>query len=307
LSPVLGYVLRRLLWGAAVVVLTAVFAYGGIRVLRPELDPSHSLLGGLWSDLRRVFVERDLGYGCFAAGCPDLDDIVARSWTADVFLLAGALVLGSVAGVAGGIWCATRPRSAVARGLEALAMVLFCMPVYVLGLGLLLLFAPDFGLLPFQPLFELHRYISPVQEPVTFLRAMIVPWLVLAAPLAAVCLRLTLATTVEVLGEDYMRTALGKGLSRRDAVRRHAAPAAYVPITAYVGASIPLLVTNMVLVESVFSVPGVFIHLRKAAVEEDYTALQAFAVYGAVFIVVATLISDLVLARLDPRIRAGWT
>lgn len=307
MRAVLGYLVRRLLWGVAVVVLTAVFAYGGIRLLRPELDPSHNLVTGLWTDLRRVFVDRDLGHGCFASGCPSLNEIVARSWAADVFLMSGALVVGSLAGVAGGIFCATHPRSPVSRMLEIVAMVLFCMPVYVLGLGLLLLFAPDFGAFPFQPLFELHRYISPFEDPVTFLRAMIVPWLVLAAPLAAVCLRLTVATVVEVLDEEYMRTALGKGLSRRAAVRRHAAPAAYAPVTSYVGASIPLLVTNMVLVESVFSVPGFFIHLRKAAVSEDYMTLQAFAVYAAVFIVVASLLADLVLARLDPRIRAGWT
>lgn len=303
----LGFLLRRLLWAAAVVVSTAVFAYGGIRALRPELDPSHGLLSGLWADLRRVFVDRELGYGCFAAGCPDLDEIVGRSWTADVFLMSGALAVGALVGVAGGVWCATHRGTPLSRALEALAMVLFCTPVYVLGLGLLLLFAPDFGFLPFRPLFELHAYVSPFEDPVTFLRAMLVPWLVLAAPLAAVCLRLTLAIVTDVLEEEYMRTAIGKGLSRRVAVRRHAGPAAYVPVTSYLGASIPLLVTNMVLVESVFSVPGFFVHLRRAAVAEDYVTLQAFAVYASLFIVVATLLADLVLARLDPRVRADWS
>jgi peptide/nickel transport system permease protein len=149
---------------------------------------------------------------------------------------------------------------------------------------------------------------------------MLVPWLVTAAPLAAICLRLTLSAVADVMQEEYMRTALGKGLTEREAVRRHAAPAAYLSVASFLSVSVPLVVTNMVLVEIVFNIPGVFRYLKKAieppppggevagglaVIAPDYASLQIFAIYAAIFIVLGTLVADLVAARLDPRVRTG--
>jgi ABC-type dipeptide/oligopeptide/nickel transport system permease component len=125
-------------------------------------------------------------------------------------------------------------------------------------------------------------------------------------------LRLTLATAIETLDEDYIRTAYAKGLAGRAVIRHHAAPASYVTTASFVGVSIPLIVTNMVLVERVFSFPGFFgftwralgnfapegVHTR------DYPMIQALTLWAAVLIVVSSLILDTVLHRLDPRIRA---
>jgi peptide/nickel transport system permease protein len=300
-----AYLLRRLILGVIVVGVTGLMAYGGFRVLRPDLFPEQSLLGGVRGDLERALLHLDFGDACMYSGCPQIHDLWTRGVQADIWLMGGGLLLGAVAGVAGGAWCAVRPRSLGSRALEWLAMVLFCMPVYVMGLGLLLLFAPDFGFFPFSPLFEIHVYVAPFEDPVTFLRAMVVPWIVLAIPVAAVCLRLTLASILEVEHEEYVRTALAKGLSRRLAIRRHAAPSAYVPVAAYVGASIPLVVANLVLIEIVFSVPGFFRHTKKAIEGHDIPALQALSLWGAVFIVVFGLAADLVTARVDPRIRSS--
>jgi peptide/nickel transport system permease protein len=292
------------------VAATTVLTYGGIRALRPDFTPGEPWLSGTLDDLGRVFLHFDLGDGCFQIGCPSMAGFIGRFWTGDVFLLLGTFAFGVTAGVAGGIWCAVRPRSPSARALEALSMLFFCAPVYVVGLGLLLLFAPPFGIWPFQPLFELHQYVSPWTQPVTFLRAMLVPWLVCAAPLAAVCLRLMLANILEVQHEDYVRTALAKGLSWKRAIRRHAAPSAYVPVSAYLAVSVPMIVTNMVLVEIVFNVPGVFRFTKRAITgpnppgpNPDYEALQAIAVYAAIFIVIATILADLAVALIDPRVR----
>ena len=139
------------------------------------------------------------------------------------------------------------------------------------------------------------------------------PWLVLAAPLRAMVLRLTLATVIETLDEDYVRTAYAKGLGPRTVIRRHAAPASYVTTASFVGVSIPLIVTNMVLVERVLSVPGFFRFTWKALghVEpldrsfhaRDYPMIQALTLWGAVLIIVSSLVLDAVLHRLDPRVR----
>jgi ABC-type dipeptide/oligopeptide/nickel transport system permease component len=240
-----------------------------------------------------------------------MERLLRQGWVPDMLFLLGIFAIGVPAGIAGGIYCANRRGRWQARALEWLAMLFFCAPVYVVGLTLLLLFAPPFGtLLQFGPLFEINTYLNPWQDPLTFLRAMAVPWLVTAAPLAAVVLRLTVSSIADSRDEEFMRTAYGKGLSERQAVRRHAAPAAYLPVASYVSVSVPLIVTNMVLTEIVFSVPGVFRYLKPALEggnirdpAPDYPSLQIFSIYTAIFIVVGTILADYVVERLDPKAR----
>jgi peptide/nickel transport system permease protein len=296
---------RRLLWGAVVVLATAVAAFGLMRVLRPERYGGAAVLPGIREDLERAFLHFDLGDACGLPGCPAVSDLVRDGFAADLWLLAGAIAIGVLAGIAGGGWCAARPRTRSARALESLAMVGYCMPVYVAGLGLLLLFAPPFGLWQLPFFFEPHSYAAPTENPWDFVRSLLLPWLVLAMPIAAACLRVTVVMSLDVMHENYIRTAYAKGLPRRTVVRRHAAPAAYVSIAALMGATIPAVVTNLVLVEYVFSVPGVFRHTERAIGQADLPLLQALAMWAAILIVVAGLLSDLVLAALDPRIRTA--
>jgi len=104
-------------------------------------------------------------------------------------------------------------------------MALFCTPVYVVGLGRLLLFHPDFGRWPLPPFFSAAPVpLSPFSAPWEWLRTLLVPWLVAAAPLAAMCLRLVLGLVREELEADYIRTAYAKGLPHDRVIRRHAGP-----------------------------------------------------------------------------------
>jgi peptide/nickel transport system permease protein len=239
--------------------------------------------------------------------------MLARTFAADLWLLAGAMLIGVGGGVAAGLWCASRRRSVAARVLEASAMVVYCTPVYVVGLLLLLAFNPVFGAWPLPAFFDaLPIWASPWSSPWDWFRSLLLPWLVLAAPLGAMVLRLTLATAIETLDEDYVRTAYAKGLSGRTVIRRHAAPASYVTTGSFVGVSIPLIVTNMVLVERVFSFPGFFGFTWRALGNLqpqgphtiDYPMIEALTLWAAVLIIVSSLILDAVLHRLDPRIRA---
>jgi peptide/nickel transport system permease protein len=303
---VAGYLVRRLLWAAGTVVLTAFFAYGVIRLLRPELNPGESVLAGTWRDVDRALFHLTLG-----------DPEIHAKWVdgiaADLYLLAGGLVVALGAGVAGGIWCAVRPGSRGARAIEAVALLFLCAPAYVVGLGTLLLFAPPFGLVQLPWFFEPHSYAPPQEDPWDFLRSMLVPWLVVGAPLAAAVLRLTLTLTREAMGEHWVRTARAKGLRQGAVVRRHAAPVSYATVLSQFGASAPIMVMNMVLVEWVFSVPGFFRHMRRAlgqnygAPEQsiDLPMLQGLAMWAAVLIVALSLLADLAIAGVDPRIRHG--
>jgi peptide/nickel transport system permease protein len=293
-----------------VLVTVAVVDYGMVRALRPDLSAGQGIVGGVVDDVERALLHLDFGEACMFAGCPAIHDLWTRGLAADLWLLGGALVIGIGAGVAGGLVCAARRRTFAARLLEAGAMLAYITPVYVVGLTLLLLFNPTFGLLPLGAFFDSNVYASPLHSTWDWFRSLFVPWLIVGAPLAAVCLRLTVALTIDALDEDWVRTGIAKGLTHARVVRRHAAPAAYPSIASLVGISVPSVVTNMVLVEWVFALPGFFRHTKRALGQAvpptiDIPVLQALALWAAVLIIATSLLADLALAWLDPRVRAA--
>jgi peptide/nickel transport system permease protein len=306
-------VAARLAWAVSTFVAVAALTSLIPRALRPEYYPGQGVVSGVAHDLERLFLHFDLGRAWLWPGEPQISPMLERNFAADLWLLAGAMFIGVGGGLAAGLWCASRRRSVAARVLEASAMVLYCAPVYVVGLLLLLAFNPTFGALPLPAFFDAYPiWASPWNHPWDWFRTLLVPWLVLAAPLGAMVLRLTLATVIDTLDEDYVRTAYAKGLAGRTVIRRHAAPASYVTTASFVGVSIPLIVTNMVLVERVVSFPGFFGFTWRALGHfqlegphtTDYPMIQALTLWGAVLIIVSSLILDTVLHRLDPRIRA---
>jgi len=311
------YVVRRLLLGLGVVVATAVFAYGGWRFLRNDLPQnSGPWFADTWADLKRVFLHREYGLACsFASpqgsGCKSIKELYDRGWQADLWMLAGTVSIGTFTGLAGGVWCAANARTIRARFLEGLAMAGLCAPPFVFGYGLLLLFEPTFGRFAVPVFFDVHVYQPPYQDPWDFFRAMLVPWLVAGAPVFAIVMRLTRSAVVEAIEQDFMRTAIAKGLPIRTAIYRHGRPAAYPTVFAWMGTASSLIVTNVLITETVFSVPGFLLHTQRALKppyrpeDPDILLLQAEAVWGAVLVVAIAIIADLLLRAKDPRIRAG--
>ena len=312
----LAFLLRRLLFAAGTLILTAFFAYGTMRVLRPEQYPGQATVADLFSDVDRALLHLDFGGACMFAGCPSIKRMWLDGIGVDLMLLAGGVAFAVAFGVLGGLWCASRPRTRSARALEGVATLLYCTPVYVIGLGVLLLFAPPFGLVELPYFFDPDSYAPPLENPWDFVRSMMLPWIAVGAPLGAAILRLTLALSVEALGEDYVRTAAAKGVPHAKVVRRHAGPPTYVSVASLIGASAPFTIMNMVLVEYVFTIPGFLRHTKRALGQVpnwpppkvppiDIPALQALALWAAVLIVALGLLADLAIMRLDPRIRTS--
>ena len=261
IRAVLAFLLRRLLFAAGTVIVTAFFAYGLIRLLRPELYSDYAPVHGVFTDVDRALLHFDFGGACMFTGCPSIKGLWLDGIWVDLMLLAGGVAVAIAFGVLGGLWCASRRRTRSARALEWAATVLYCSPVYVVGFGLLLLFAPAYGLIELPYFFDIGSYAPPLENPWDFVRSMILPWLVVGAPLGAAILRLTLALAVDTMGEDYVRTAAAKGLPHAMVVRRHAGPPTFVSVASLLGASAPFMITNMVLVEFVFTIPGFFRHI----------------------------------------------
>jgi peptide/nickel transport system permease protein len=317
-TGLLGWLARRLALAALTLLAVAFVTYGMLRVLRPDRFAGTSVISGTVDDLERGFLHFDWGVACGWPGCPPIRGMFEQGFAADLWLIAGALVLGVAAGLLGAMWCARRPRTRRARAVEAVASALYCTPVYVLGLSVLLLFNPVFGLVPIPAFFDAEMaWAQPWENPWVWFTTLLVPWFVLAAPLAAMCLRLALAVLREGVEADHVRTAYAKGVAPRRVMSRHVAPSAYTETASFVGVSIPLIVINLILVERVFSVPGFFTNTyqaighaeghafnrRAAGPPIDYAMVQAISVWAALLIVLLGIAVDLVLVRLDPRIR----
>jgi len=296
------FVLLRLLSVAAVVVMVTAITWLAIHVLRPEPfagDERH-LLVQLGDYLQRAFLHFDLGNSWERERAPVADKL-REGLPADLWLLGGGLAFGVVAGIAAGAYVASAPRSAAARTIETVSMIFLCAPVYVVGLALLLLFGAGIAVLGlgFIPL----RYVPFEESPLRWLGSLIVPWIVLGLPLAAVCERMMNSAMREVMNEEFVRTATAKGLSRSVVLRRHAVPAALAPVFTLAGVTVPVMVTNMVLVELTFSIPGAFQTVRESMLEADFPVVQGTVIAAAFLVAIATLVVDVALAWRDPRTR----
>ena len=131
------------------------------------------------------------------------------------------------------------------------------------------------------------------------------PWLVAGLPLAAQCLRMVRATLPEVLSEDYVRTATAKGLTPRRITFLHTLPVALPPTTALIGGYIPIMLANVILVEAVFGIPGIYRLIPSAVDGRNFPVLMAIVIVASMLVVVFNALADILLAALDPRVRGS--
>ena len=178
-----------------------------------------------------------------------------------------------------------------------------CTPVYVVGLLALLLFGAGLGMVGFLAHIP-TAYVPFSDSPTGWVGALLMPWIVLGLPLFGVALRMMRASMSEVLDEDYLRTASAKGLRPTTVIRRHAVPSAVAPVFSLMIVTMPVVVTNLVLIEQVYSIPGVFTGMRRGIATGDFDLLFALTAVAAAFVAIAGLVAELVLTWLDPRMRA---
>lgn len=293
----------RLAGVVAVVVGVTALTWLAMRVLRPSwfAGDDRPVPAQLADYLQRDFLHFDLGRS-FQPPQDRVADVIRRGLPADLSLLAGATAFGLVAGTAAGTYCAARRGTALARALEGAAAFFIFAPLYVLGIGLILLFGSDIALV--QVGIHIPRAYVPFGEsPLRWAGALVVPCVLVGLPLAALLLRLTRTSVAGVLGEDYIVTASAKGLDERTVLRRHVVRAAAAPVISATGMTVNLTITNVVLIEAVFGIPGVFGRMKDAIGFGDFPMLMGITIVGAALIALGNLLADLALARLDPRVR----
>jgi peptide/nickel transport system permease protein len=287
---------------AGVTVLATACAFVLFHVLRPELFQGRGDIGSLPHYLNRAFLHFDFGRSEQGSRQP-VATLIRQGVPADVSVLAGGLAVGLALGIGGAIICARRPRGWWSRLVQFLAMAGMCAPVYVVGLMALLFFGKDIGVthgigIPLN-------YVEFGDSPSGWLGALIVPWIVLGLPLAGMSLRTMLGQMVEVGDQEFIRAARAKGLRESVVLRKHVAPAALAPTAMLASASMPLLLTNVVLIEQVFSVPGVFRDLTHSIGTANTPLILGMTAVGAFLIAATTFLFDIFLLWLDPRVRLG--
>lgn len=327
------YIARRLLWSVALLVIVSAVVFVIFYVF-PTADPAKLRAGraaspeqieqirsslGLNDPKGEQFLRYmagiftpyeneekgvdgpfDLGTSFFQNNEP-VRSIIFNRLPATVMLVVGAVVLWLAIAIPVGVISAVKRRSLLDRTTMITTLAFVSAPVFWLGLVALYLFAQDVGV------FQIFPGIGSYNEAETFpgkVGAMLLPWAVLAAATAAIYARYVRSQMIEVMSEDYIRTARAKGLSERRVVLKHALRSAVTPVVTLLGLDIGVLLAgNAILTESVFNIPGIGKETVTAIGQSDLPMIQGIVLFGAFFIVIFNLIVDILYAFLDPRVR----
>jgi peptide/nickel transport system permease protein len=241
---------------------------------------------------------------CGAYGPDDVGRMVRQRVVVDLQLMIGGLALGLLVGVVAGRSAAVRPGSRRARASKFATAIQLACPPYFQAFMILVFFAAGSGYVLQLPFVSGQQdYVPFLEDPLGYVKAMWIPWVIVALPMAAFVARIADSSLREVLQEDYLRTARSKGLRERRVVDRHALPVAAAPIAMMAGVNMATLLLNVALTESIFSIPGLYRLIKPAMYSHDVPVIQAMMLEGVVLIVVANFLADAVQAALDPRVR----
>ena len=222
--------------------------------------------------------------------------LIGRAIPVTLSITVGAAILWLVGGIAVGTASALRPGSIIDRVGMGGALAAVSLPIFFTGPLLLLVFEFTLQWLPDVD------YAGITQDPVQWLRSMILPWISLAFLFAALYARLTRANMLETMGEDYIRTARAKGLGGPRIVVRHGLRAALTPIVTIFGIDVGTLIGSTVITENVFNLRGLGFLSIQSILQQDLPVILGVTIVAAVALVVANLIVDILYAFIDPRV-----
>ena len=311
------YVLRRLLMMIPVVLIVSIIAFSLLYLLPG--DPALAILGSELAGDKVLYAQmRDqLGlneplyvqylhwlvqvlHGNLGTSVQTRQPVLSMILlsipvTAELAFL--SLVLATLIGLSAAIISALRPGTALDMITSVLALGGIAMPVFWLGILLIYAFSIGFHLLPPT------GYTPPTQNLGLNLEMMIMPVLTIGTGQGAVIMRQARAALLEVMGQDYIRTARAKGVSGRAVIYRHALKNAMIPVATIIGLQVGNLLAGSVITESIFALPGVGRLIVNAIFLRDYPTAQGAILLLAIVVLMVNFLTDIFYAYLDPRIR----
>jgi peptide/nickel transport system permease protein len=310
-----GYFLRRVLAAIPVMLVVALFVFLLLR-LSPG-DPAAIIAGDMASPEQLAAIRENLGlnqplyrqffvwiwqllHGDFSTSLmahtpvlhmigQRLEPTISLALVAITFTILISVPLGVLAAWKHGSWIDNLVMSTSVLG--------FSIPVFVIGYVLITVFALELKWLPVQGFRSITEGIGP------FAQRIVLPALTLSSVYVALVARMTRASMLEVLGEDYIRTARAKGLAEIHVLFRHALRNAMIPILTVIGTGFALMISGVVVTESVFNIPGLGRLIVDAVLSRDYPVIQGMILLTSGVYVVINLLIDLSYAISDPRIR----
>ena len=310
-----SYILRRILATLPVMGIVALFVFSLLYIapgdpavmiagdqatpedverIRQGLGLDRPFLVQFGSWLWRI-LHGDLGTSIFT-NLP-VSSLIAQRIEPTLSLMVLTLVLTIVVAVPLGVLAAWKAGSWVDRTIMAFAVFAFSLPVFVVGYVLAFVFALEFEWLPVQGYTPLAEGFWP------WLQNLILPAMALGCVYIALIARITRASMLEVLQQDYIRTARAKGLGQRGILFVHALKNAAVPIVTVIGIGIALLIGGAVVTESVFAIPGLGRLTIDAILRHDYPVIQGIVLLFSFLYVLVNLMVDVIYTLVDPRIR----
>jgi peptide/nickel transport system permease protein len=242
----------------------------------------------------------DLGYSY--TNSEPVTSLIAQGLPVTFSLAIGGAVLWLLLGVTSGTIAARRRRSVVDRTTTGVALLFYSMPTFLLGELLLLGLFYELHVLGID-FFPGGGYVPFTENPAEWAQHLLLPWLTIALVSAATYSRLTRASLLDVLGEDYIKTARAKGLSRRRVTVRHGLRAALTPIVTQFGLDLGALLGGVVVTETVFGLPGLGQLLITSIDHQDLPTTIGLVLLAAAFVVTANIVVDVLYVVLDPRAR----
>lgn len=308
------YIASRLVSAFVVVLIVSVITFFIINILPGDLASTRLGENATEADVRalneRLGLDEPLAVQYFSWLRGILEGNPGRSLTSDLSvaqqlwrrlpltleLTVGATLVSLIAGVPLGVFSATRRGTSVDHGIRVLAVLGQAIPSFWVGTVALTLLSLYFAWVPSV------TYRSVFSDPLANLEQLALPVLIAGYSQSAIVMRLTRSSMLDVLAQDYVRTARAKGLRSRAIIVRHALRNALIPIVTIVSSQIGVLIGGMILVETVFSLPGVGRLTFQAISEHDYPQLQFNVLVISTFVVLINLLVDLSYMYLDPRV-----
>jgi peptide/nickel transport system permease protein len=289
------FLLLRLTPGDPAAILAGDAATGEqIAKIRAELGLDRPLVVqfGIW--IAKV-LSGDLGQSFYFR--IDVATLIAQRLEPTFALATLTILIAVLVSVPLGALSAWRFGGWLDRALMGFSVLGFSVPVFVLAYLLIWLVSLKLGWLPVQ------GYVRIADDPLLFLKHLILPSLTLSVIYIALIARVTRASVLEALGEDYIRTARAKGLSELRVLVRHALPNAAVPIATVIGIGVAILIGGVVVTESVYAIPGLGRLTVDAVLARDFPTIQGVILFFSAIYVLINLLIDVSYVFLDPRIR----
>jgi peptide/nickel transport system permease protein len=270
-----------------------------IQHIRVELGLNHSIIVQFWDYMKGIFLHFNFGYSYYSQA--SVTSLIFNRLPATISLTVGAVVLWVLMGVPVGVISAIKRGTFIDRASMTTALTFVSMPTFWLGLLLLYLFGQVVGLVQIFP--GPGSYVGLTADPVKWFTSLLLPWFVLAATQAAIYSRLLRGNLLEVMGEDYIRTARAKGVRERRVIFKHGIRSAITPVLTVIGIDIGGLLGGAVITETIFEIHGIGLLNIQAIDHSDFPIVQGTTLLAAMFVIVANIVVDVTYAYLDPRVR----